>query len=158
MLGPSAEADKLKFRVWPKITGYASRTMSLTMGWPTSASSRKVVVSDQFRTETLTFRPPRERSSNSTLAKGHGPAMQETLAFRNSFPSPASKDAEASVAFHFPSGEHGGRPWQGTLPAFTTWKVFTALPISASVVVFTEYRTLTFATPASGRPASTWVS
>src|SRR4029077_13891744 len=124
--------------------------MSLTMGWTTSASRRKVVVSDQFRTETLTFRPPRERSSKSTLAKGHGPAMQETLAFRNSFPSPASSDAEFSAAFHFPSGEHGWRPLQGTLPAFTTWNVFTALPMSASAVAFTEYRTRTLETVTSG--------
>src|ERR1700733_9255608 len=128
------------------------------MGWTTSASIRKVVVSDQFRTDTFPLRPPRERSSNSTFEKGHGPAMQETLALRNWFPSPASSDAEASIAFHFPSGEHGWCPLQSTLPVFTTSNVLTALPTSASVVAFTEYRTRTFEMLMSGWPVLTRVA
>jgi ABC-type polysaccharide transport system permease subunit len=43
------------------------------------------------------------------------------------------------VAFHLPSGEHGGFLLQGTFPGLITWKVFTAFPMFASVVAFTEY-------------------
>ena len=92
------------------------------------------------------LRPPREKRSDSILVKGHGPAIQETLAFRNSFPSPASSDAEPIAAFHLPSGEHGGRPLQGTLPVLITWKVFTALPIFTAVVALMEYLAETLAT------------
>ena len=42
--------------------------------------------------------------------------MQESLALRNSLPSPASIVVEAIAAFHFPSGEHGGWSLHGTLP------------------------------------------
>lgn len=47
----------------------------------TSAWSRKVVVSDQSRTETEMVRPGRENPSESILVNGQGPAMQETRAF-----------------------------------------------------------------------------
>src|SRR5215469_2460064 len=104
----------------------------------TSASSKKVVVSDQLRTEALITRPPFEKLSASIVVNGHGPAMQESLAFRNSFPSPASRVAEPIAAFHSIPGEHGGLPWQGTFPLFTTPNVFTALPTFSAVVVEIE--------------------
>src|SRR5208283_1838485 len=107
ILGPSAAGGKVKLKVRSKITGYESRVMSLNVGWITSASMRKVVVSDQFRTATLMLRPPREKLSDTICVKVHGPAMQVTLAFWNSFPSPASREVEAMAAFHFPSGEQG---------------------------------------------------
>src|SRR4051794_35476304 len=97
------------------------------------------------------LRPPREKPSTSILVKGQGPAIQETLAFRNSFPAGASMVADPITAFHFPSGEHGSRPSQGTLPLFTTWNVFTALPTLTVVVALMEYLANTFATTASGR-------
>src|SRR5580658_38220 len=105
----------------------------------TSASNKNVVVSDQLRTDTLKWRRSSERSASSILVKGHGPAMQETLGLRNSFPSPASRDREPIVAFHLPlPGEQGG--WShGLFPTLTTWNVFTAFPIFASVVAFTVY-------------------
>ena len=81
---------------------------------------------------------------------GHGPAIHDALALRNSFPVPASREAEPIAAFHFPSGEHGGCPWQGTFALFITWKVFTALPMFTAVVVFMEYLTMTFPITISG--------
>src|ERR1700687_90598 len=144
MLTPSADPGTVKFRAWPKITGCDFRTMSLTMGRNTSASSRNVAVSDQFLADTFTSRPPCRKSSSSTLVNGHGPAMHEVRALRNSFPSPASSDAEPIVAFHFPSGEQGGCFRQGTFPVFATSKVFTALPTLAVLVVLIEYRARTF--------------
>src|SRR5712692_9037816 len=117
----------------------------------------KVAVSDQLRADTLMLRPPREKPSPSILVKGHGHAIHETLAFWKSLPSPASRNAEAIVAFHLPSGEHGCWPLQGTSPLFTTWNVFTALPMFTVVVFFTEYLTLTLATTTSGRLES-WAS
>src|SRR5271156_4310362 len=109
------------------------------MGCTTSASSRKVTVSDQLRAETMKRRRSGEKFSNSILVNGHGPAMQETLALRNSLPSPASRESEPIVAFHFPPGAHGSCLLHGTFALLTIWKVFTALPIFASVVALTEY-------------------
>src|SRR5438445_13606525 len=100
------------------MTGWDCRTLSATIGWYTSASSRKVAVSDHARAETWRRRLSREGTS-SILVKGHGPAIQETLALRNSFPAPASSATDPSAAFHFPSGEHGGFPLHGTLPVFS---------------------------------------
>src|SRR5690242_4506585 len=94
----------------------------------TSACKRNVVVSDQLRIEAPMLRPPLEKLSASTLVNGQGPAIQDNLAFRNSFPSPASRLAEATAAFHSIPGEHGGLPAQGTLPVLATSKVLTALP------------------------------
>src|SRR6266496_5935303 len=125
--------------------------MSPTMGCTTSASNKKVAVSDQFRAETWILRAPLAMPPGSILVKGHGPATQEARAFRNSFPSPASMDAEAIVAFHFLSGEQGSRPLQGTLPVFTTWNICTALPTLTAVVAFMEYLARTCATTTSGR-------
>src|SRR5713101_5490729 len=99
-------------------------------------------------------RPPREKPSDSIFVKGHGPAIQDALAFWNSLPSPASRDAEPIAAFHRPSGEQGCRPLHGTLPVLTTWNVFTALPMFAAVVALIEYLAKTFATTISGRLGS----
>src|SRR6516162_11584020 len=104
---PSAEEGKVKFSDGPKITGKDSCTISLTMGWKTSASSKNVVVSDQLRADTEIAWPPCEKSSFSILVKGQGPAMQETRALRNSLPSPASRVVDPIDALHRPSGEHG---------------------------------------------------
>ena len=131
--------------------------MSLIMGWKTSASNRNVAVSDQLLADTLMARPPCERSSDSILVKGQGPAIHDVLAFRNSLPSPASRAAEPIEAFHFPSGEHGGCFRQGTLAVFTTSKVVTALPTLAAVVVLMEYLARTLDTVTSGRLAA-WAS
>src|SRR5882724_10434240 len=144
MLTPSAEPGTVKFSAWPKITGWDVRTMSLTMGRNTSASSRNVAVSDQFRADTFTSRPPCKKSSSSILVNGHGPAMHEVRALRNSLPSPASSFAEPIEAFHLPSGEHGGCFRHGTFPVFATSKVLTTLPTFAAVVVLIEYLTRTF--------------
>jgi len=76
--------------------------------------------------------------------------MQETLAFRNSFLSPASSDMEPIAAFHLPSDEHGARLSQGWFPVLATSNVFTALPTSASVVAFTEYLTRALETATAG--------
>src|SRR5438270_9570272 len=103
----------------------------------------KVAVSDQFSTEIYTERPLLEKSLEIVRVNGHGPAMQETLGLRNWLPSPASSESDPMAAFHFPSGEQGSCPWQGTLPVFTTWKVLTALPTFSAEVVFCEYRTAT---------------
>src|ERR1700690_977422 len=124
--------------------------MSLTMGRNTSASRRNVAVSDQFRADTFTSRPPCKKSSASILVKGHGPAMHEVRALRNSFPSPASSEADPIAAFHLPSGEQGGCLRQGTLPVLATSKVFTALPTLAVLVVLIEYRAKTFDTTTGG--------
>src|SRR5437588_10774159 len=114
------------------------------MGWTTSASSKKVVVFDQLRATTLKWRRSCETFSTSTLGKGHGPAMQEALGLRNSFPSPASRENKPTAAFHLPSGEHWGCLLHGVFPVLTTSKVLTALPMFASAVAFTEYRIRVF--------------
>src|SRR5580698_9779398 len=121
----------------------------LTMGWVTSASNRKVAVSDQSRAETLIVCPPWEKSE-SILVNGHGPAIHDARGFRNSFPVPASRVAEPCAARHLPSGEHGRCPLHGTLPVFSTWNVFTALPTLNSVIARPEYLTRTFATFTAG--------
>src|ERR1700730_2249962 len=105
------------------------RTMLVIWGRKTSACSRNVVVSDQLRTATLMWRPPCEKPSKSTLVKGQGPAMEETLPSRNALPSPASRDSAAIAAFHLRSGEHGELFLQGTFPMFGIWKVFAPVPI-----------------------------
>src|SRR5438034_728999 len=84
--------------------------ISPTMGWNTSASTRKVAVSDQLRADTVMVRPPRRNVSFSNLVKGHGPAMQEARTFRNSLLSPASNVRPPILAFHLPSGEQGCCP------------------------------------------------
>src|SRR5262245_32647551 len=94
--------------------------------------------------------PPCKNSSDSILVKGHGPAIQDTLTFRNCLPAPASSDIEPSTAFHFPSGEQGGRPLQGTLPVFPISKVLTAPPTCIVVVLFRAYLTRTFEIAALG--------
>ena len=64
-------------------------------------------MSDQFRTDTSTVRPPCETRFDWILVKGQGPAMQENRALLNWFPSPASKDLAPAAAFHLRSGEQG---------------------------------------------------
>src|SRR5215472_6397519 len=150
-LGPSADAGKLKLNVLPKITGYDSRTILLTCCRNTSASNRKVVVSDQLRTEADMYWPPRENSSDSILVNGHGPAMQNKRALRNTLPCPASSESEPMAAFHLPSGEH--RPFlsQRTAPLFGTWKVVSPVPTFTSAFVSIEYRIKIWVTATSGR-------
>src|SRR5579883_1296582 len=41
--------------------------------------------------------------------------MQESRTSRNALFCPASKETDRCAAFHFPSGEHGDRPLQGTV-------------------------------------------
>src|SRR5216683_6250397 len=94
----------------------------------TSASMRKLAVSDQFLTKTPTWRPPAEKESFSILVNGQGPAIQETRASWNSLPSPASSVTPPSAAFHFPSGEQGEWRAHGISPVFTTSNVFAELP------------------------------
>src|SRR5579864_9439130 len=96
--------------------------------------------------------PPAEKRSDSILVNGHGPAMQETRALRNSFPGPASSVVDPSAAFHLPSGEHGCWPLQGTLPLFWISNVWTALPTFTSVLLLMEYRKRTLLTFISGFP------
>src|SRR5579863_5427603 len=120
------------------------------MEWTTSASNRKVAVSDQLRAVTEIVRPPSEKSSFSILVNGHGPAMQETRASRNSLPASASRDVEPSAAFHLPSGEQGCWPWQGTSPLFSIWNVLTTLPTFTTVVALMVNLTRTFETVVTG--------
>jgi len=114
MLGPRAEAGKVKLMVRPKMTGNETRFPSWLAIRVTSASRRKLAVSDQFFTETLIWRPPAEKESFSILVNGQGPAMQETRTSWNSLPSPASSAVPPTAAFHFPSGEQG--EWRGQRP------------------------------------------
>src|ERR1700733_397769 len=102
----------------------------------TSASTRNVTVSDQFLTMTVIVRPGRGIAPVSILVKAQGPAMQETRAFWNCCPSPASMVTPPTVAFHLPSGEHCALPAQGTLPVFVTVNVFAVLPTLTVLVVF----------------------
>src|SRR5665213_3600692 len=101
---------------------------SLGMARVTSASTRNVTVSDQFRTITEIVRPGRGVAPLSILVKGHGPAMQETRALLNCCPWPASMVTPPTAAFHLPSGEHGGWAAHGPLPVFGTVKVLALLP------------------------------
>src|SRR3954463_4445842 len=116
--------------------------MLVGIGCNTSASNRNVAVSDQVRAETEMICPPFDDRSDSIFVNGHGPAIHDTRASRNSLPGPASSVAEPSAAFHFPSGEHGCRFLHGTFPWFSTWNVFAALPMFTSLVVFPEERTV----------------
>src|SRR5215831_8560746 len=136
------------------MTGYENRKLSLIIAWKTSASNRKVVVSDQLRTVTLMVGPPLEKPSERILVKGHGPAMQETLALEKTFPSEALRVTEPTAAFHFPSGEHGHRSLQGTLAALTTRKVLTTLPTFNGVVVLIVYLTVILETATRARLVS----
>src|ERR1700761_571926 len=86
MLGPSASAGSVKLIVEPKMVGYDCRTTSLIRVWLTSASSRNVVVSDQFKTETLSVRPLGDRFRALIWVNAHGPAMHDNRMLRNSFP------------------------------------------------------------------------
>src|SRR5450432_3259676 len=108
-LTPSWVGGRVKLSVWPKITGYSSRTSELMAVWYTSASIRKVAVSDQLRAVTLMLRPPRMNPLESMRVNGQGPAMQEAVILLNVLSAPASSETVATVAFHFPSGEHGER-------------------------------------------------
>src|SRR5580700_1896138 len=125
------------------------RTVSLSCVLNTSACSRNVVVSDQLRTDTLMFRAGFDKPLSSTRVNGQGPAIQDTLASWNTFPSPASRVAESIVAFHLPSGEHGKRSLHGTLPVFTIWNVFKPIPMFSVLVASVEYRIWTFDTGTS---------
>src|SRR5579859_961939 len=120
------------------------------MGRTTSASNRKVAVSDQFRAEAVIIWPPCERWSASIFVKGQGPAIHEARALRNAYPGPASKVADPRAAFHLPSGEQRDSPLQGTLPLFSTSKVLTALPTFSSVMALSVCLTRTLATLTSG--------
>jgi hypothetical protein len=98
----------------------------------------------------LILRPPRENWSDSILVKGQGPAIQETLTFRNCRFSPASKDSERIVAFHLRSGEHGGWSLQGTFPVFEIVNVRTAPATTTVVVLWSAYLTRMFPTLTRG--------
>ena len=79
--------------------------------------------------------PPGEKPS--ILVNGHGPAMHDARVSRKIFPEPASSVAEPALAFHLPFGEQGGLLLQGTLPLFTTSKVFVSPPTFTSVMLLT---------------------
>src|ERR1700746_1751707 len=111
-----------------------------------------MAVSDQSRAVTIITCPPCEKRSDSILVNGHGPAMQDTRALRNSFPTPASSVVDPSAAFHLPSGEHGCWPLQGTFPLFWISNVCAALPTLTSVLLLIEYLTRTLLTLTSGWP------
>ena len=55
--------------------------------WVPDAAIRRKILQDTptklFRTTTLITRPPPENWSESILANGHGPAIQESRASRN---------------------------------------------------------------------------
>src|SRR5205085_11403610 len=108
----------------------------------TSASTRKVAVSDHTSAEIEIVLPVRSKLVVSIFVNGQGPAMHDARALRNSFPAPASSNVLPLAAFHLPSGEHGGWPLHGTLPTFETSKERTALPTVATVPLLIEYRTV----------------
>ena len=81
------------------------------------------------------LRPPRENLSDSMIVKGHGPAMHEMRTFRNCLCSPASNGNVVILAFHLPSGEHGGREPQGTFTSLMTSMVRTADPIVSVLTI-----------------------
>ena len=83
MLTLSALAGRVNERPSPKTAGYDQCSLWLIIGRNTSASKRKVAVSDQSRAETVRIRPPWVTKSASIRVKGHGPAMQEARALRN---------------------------------------------------------------------------
>src|SRR4051794_30287521 len=117
MLTDSELGGSAKFMVFPSMNGYDCRTMFVTIVRITSASTRKALVSDQFRTEILSFGDS-SFTGWSTLTKWHGPAMHETRTFRNSLPGSVLMGRIVRVAFHLPSGEHGFMFRQGMLPLF----------------------------------------
>src|SRR6185437_2415082 len=77
----------------------------------------------------------------SMRVNGHGPAMHDARMLRNWLPTPASRVAAPIAAFHFPSGEQGGRSLHNMLPLFWTSNGRTALPTFITVAVLIEYRT-----------------
>src|ERR1700722_1825809 len=124
------------------------------MSRATSASTRNVAVSDQFRTFTVMLGPGGGAAPLSILVNAQGPATQETRALWNSCPWPASMFTPPIVAFHFPSGEQGVRFAQATSPAFGTVNVLAILPTFTLLVVFSEYRIRTSFTATSCAPAT----
>src|SRR5579863_7490859 len=102
-------------------------------------------------------RPAGGMAPESILVKGQGPAMQETRAFWNCWPSPASIVTATFAAFHLPSGEHGSWPAQGTSPIFGTVNVLAVLPTLTVVELFSEYRTRTSLTVMACAPSGTAV-
>ena len=61
---------------------------------------------------------------------------------------------EPTEAFHFPSGEHGGRSLQGWLPLFSTSNGFAALATFITVAVLIEYLHHDIAGDSLGRQAA----
>src|SRR4051812_20725119 len=102
----------------------------------TSASTRMVAVSDQFRTDRLINRDGRDKSPDRIEINGHGPAIHVTRTLRNWFSPSASSEKAPRAAFHFPSAEQVRCPWQGTLPVFTTSNCFARLPTSTVTWLF----------------------
>src|SRR5262249_32879349 len=141
MLSPWAAGGSVKFRDLPETNGYEYLTTSLIIGRTTSASTRKVAVSDQVIADTRIIRPGCSSSEVSIFVKGHGPAIHEARALRNSFPAPASSAIAPSEAFHLLSGEQRGAPLHGTFPVFTASNGRAALPTFSSVAVLIEYLT-----------------
>src|SRR5438045_3356809 len=138
MLTPSADGGRVKLRASPKIAGYEFRTTSVVIGCTTSASTRKVAVSDHVVPETEMMRPSCASPDGSMRVNGHGPEMQEARALRNSFPSPASSEVDPVAAFHLPSGEHCRWAAQGTPPSLTASNARTALPMGTVLAVLIE--------------------
>ena len=64
-------------------------------------------MSEQFRTDNSTPRPPSERVLDSILEKG--PRYTGNSRIAKLVSSLASKDAEPAMAFHLPSGEQERR-------------------------------------------------
>src|SRR5215467_187132 len=141
MLSPWAAGGSVKFNELPETNGKEYLTTSLIIGRTTSASTRKVAVSDQVMADTWIVRPGCSSSAVSILVKGHGPAIHEARALRNSFPAPASSAIAPREAFHLLSGEQRGAPLHDTLPIFTTSNGRTALPTFSSVALLIEYLT-----------------
>src|SRR6202451_423565 len=139
ILGPSAAGGSVKLSVEPKIVGYDCRITSLIRVWLTSASSRNAVVSDQFRTETLSVRPFCDVSSDSIRVNGQGPAMQVKRTLRSSLPSGASAEYVPIDAFHRLSGEQGGMPPHRTFPVLLASNVWARLSMFVVVVALLEY-------------------
>src|ERR1700678_485002 len=123
---------------------------SLGMGRVTSASTRNVTVAHQSITCTVMVRPGLGVAPVSIRVNGHGPAMQETRAFSNRCPTPASMVIPPWEAFHLPSCEQGGLSPQGTFPMFVTVDVLAVLPTLTAVDVCSAYRMRTSLTKISG--------
>src|SRR5690242_4458131 len=104
----------------------------------TSASTRKLAVSDQASAVISILCIGWANSAGCSRVKGHGPAIQDMRMLRNSSLFWASREKVLVEAFHLPSGEQGRWPLHGMFPVFSTSNCFTTLPTLMVVCALSE--------------------